>query len=59
MYLLWPTLAGGCFRFSFVAALTRWLARLFSSDREWGRRRETRPTDLAVRGVVCYKIHSY
>jgi hypothetical protein len=36
-----------------------WRARLFCGDREWGRRRDTRPTDLAVCGVERYKMHSY
>jgi len=30
------------------------VARLFCGYREWGRRRGTRPTDLAARGVERY-----
>jgi len=56
--LLWPTLAGRGFAFSFATALTRLLERRFCGIREWGRRRDTRPTGLAVRGVERYKIHS-
>jgi hypothetical protein len=35
------------------------LVRRLCGGREWGRRRDTQPTDLAVRGVDRYKIHSY
>ena len=59
MYLLWPTLAGGGFGFSSGTASTRLLGRLLCGNHEWGRRRDTRPTDLAVRGVERYKFHSY
>ena len=58
VYLLWPTLAGVDFGLARVAALMLWWAHLFCGRREWGRRRDIRPTDFAVRGVARYKIHS-